>query len=59
MWSDIDYMYNYYDFSIDTSRYNTTVMKNVTNISTPLGVRWVPIIDAGIATPSAAGISGA
>lgn len=48
LWSDIDYMFKYENFGIDTSRYNVQDMKRVTDISTPLGVHWVPIIDAGI-----------
>lgn len=51
-------MINKEDFTVDTSRFNTDVMKQVTNISQPNGVRWIPIIDAGIYTLGVSGIEG-
>jgi len=33
-------------------------MKNVTDISKPLGVRWVPIIDAGVKYTGDSGLKG-
>ncbi|KAL4492018.1 hypothetical protein ABPG72_008439 [Tetrahymena utriculariae] len=49
IWSDIDYMHELTDFTIDTSRYNITEMNNMLNRNVPKGLHWVPIIDAGIA----------
>lgn len=40
-------MQDYEDFTI-SSTYDVNVMKSVTNLTDPLGVRWVPIIDAGV-----------
>ena len=56
LWNDIDYMYKYYDFTIDTERYNITQMNEIYNLSSPLGLHWVPIIDVGIALGSDAQI---
>lgn len=47
MWSDIDYMENYRDFTIDTERY-AGLAKFVKDIHGK-GMSYVPIIDAGIA----------
>jgi alpha-glucosidase (family GH31 glycosyl hydrolase) len=52
LWTDIDYMYKYYDFTIDTERYNISVMNSIYNLSNSLGLHWVPIIDVGIAVDS-------
>lgn len=59
IWSDIDYMVDYYDFSVDTTRYNLLDMKNMMNRETSEGVHWVPIIDAGVAIPTAGAVRGA
>ena len=48
LWSDIDYMYKYENFGIDSQRFNVEDMKRVTDITTNLGVHWIPILDAGI-----------
>jgi len=29
LWSDIDYMYEFYDFSLDTSRFDIKQMQNI------------------------------
>lgn len=46
IWSDIDYMVQYQDFTIDETRYNLDSMKKFLDDS---ALRFVPIIDAGIA----------
>ncbi|KRX02081.1 Glycoside hydrolase, superfamily [Pseudocohnilembus persalinus] len=48
LWSDIDYMQDYEDFTI-SNKYDTDQMKTVTDHEkNPLAVNWVPIIDAGV-----------
>jgi lysosomal alpha-glucosidase len=49
IWTDIDYMINYEDFTIDESRFPLSVMKNITD-----RYRYIPIIDAGIKTTGSA-----
>jgi alpha-glucosidase (family GH31 glycosyl hydrolase) len=46
IWTDIDYMVNYQDFTINETWYNLTEFKTLLNKS---GLRYVPIIDAGVA----------
>ena len=43
IWSDIDYMYSFTDFTIDNDRYNVQKLKELAQ-----KIHWVPIIDAGI-----------
>lgn len=43
IWSDIDYMVDYEDFTIDESRFNLTRMTNLLK-----NYHYIPIIDAGI-----------
>ena len=43
IWSDIDYMVDYEDFTIDESRFPLDKMKEITN-----NYHYIPIIDAGI-----------
>lgn len=43
IWTDIDYMVNYEDFTIDETRFPLDKMKNITD-----RYKWIPIIDAGI-----------
>lgn len=57
IWSDIDYMQDYEDFTISNT-YDVKVMKDVCNLDDPLGVRWVPIIDAGVKYTGDSGMSG-
>lgn len=45
IWSDIDYMIDYEDFTIDEARFPLYKMKNITD-----RYKWIPIIDAGIKT---------
>jgi alpha-glucosidase (family GH31 glycosyl hydrolase) len=45
IWSDIDYMQNYIDFTVDWSRFPKDKYQTIYNS----GKRYVPIIDAGIA----------
>lgn len=49
VWSDIDYMSGYEDFTIDENRFPLDRMANITK-----NYRWIPIIDAGIGIKSAA-----
>lgn len=51
-------MYEKQDFTIDTSRYNSNTMKEVTDLTTSNGVHWVPILDAGIYIDGVSGIEG-
>ena len=53
IWSDIDYMKAYEDFTIDEANFKIEDMKQITNRTDPKGVHWVPIIDAGIKRNSA------
>jgi alpha-glucosidase (family GH31 glycosyl hydrolase) len=50
MWTDIDYMFQYEDFTLDASRYNYAGMANFLNSLHQNGRRFVPIMDAGIAS---------
>jgi len=43
IWSDIDYMDNFTDFTVDYDRYDLAEFRNLLE-----KVRWVPIIDAGV-----------
>ena len=43
VWSDIDYMVNYEDFTIDEKRFPIDRMNKIME-----NYKWVPIIDAGI-----------
>ena len=47
LWSDIDYMDRYLDFTIDQSRY-PNLTDFVLNTLRPRGVHFVPILDVGI-----------
>lgn len=49
IWSDIDYMLDYEDFTIDETRFPLNVMKNITD-----RYKYIPIIDAGIKTSGSA-----
>jgi len=46
MWSDIDYMDKYIDFTVDEENFTSSAMSDM---MTKHKKRWVPIIDAGIA----------
>jgi alpha-glucosidase (family GH31 glycosyl hydrolase) len=46
IWSDINYMDSYIDFTIDTVNFP---LANLSNLLTTSGKRWICIIDAGIA----------
>lgn len=46
MWSDIDYMVDYIDFTLDANRYPPEEFRNFLK---DYSLRFVPIIDAGIA----------
>ena len=43
IWSDIDYMDNFTDFTFDQDRYNLTEFRDLVS-----KVHWIPIIDAGV-----------
>jgi len=43
IWSDIDYMNNFTDFTFDEDRYNLTEFRDLVS-----KVHWIPIIDAGV-----------
>jgi alpha-glucosidase (family GH31 glycosyl hydrolase) len=45
IWSDIDYMMNYKDFSINQDNFSSIIMQSMLMNHSK---RWVPIIDAGI-----------
>lgn len=49
MWSDIDYMDNYYDFTLDTSRYPQPQFSQWVDELHSIGRHFIPILDAGIA----------
>lgn len=49
IWTDIDYMVGYEDFTIDEYRFPLAKMKNITD-----RYRYIPIIDAGIKNVGAA-----
>lgn len=57
LWSDIDYMEKYEDFTI-SNQYNVNLMKKVTDLRNNDGVHWVPIIDAGIGYVGDSGLTG-
>jgi alpha-glucosidase (family GH31 glycosyl hydrolase) len=50
LWSDIDYMLQFEDFTLDTSRYSLQAFSNFTATLHSQGRRYVPIIDAGVAS---------
>ncbi|EAR88115.2 family 31 glycoside hydrolase (macronuclear) [Tetrahymena thermophila SB210] len=58
LWTDIDYMYKYQDFTIDFERFNITQMQQIYNLSDPNGVHWSSIVDVGIALDSDAAEKG-
>ncbi|KAL4493955.1 hypothetical protein ABPG72_021972 [Tetrahymena utriculariae] len=58
LWTDIDYMYKYQDFTIDFERFNITQMQQIYNLSDPRGVHWSSIVDVGIALDSNAAEKG-
>lgn len=45
IWSDIDYMANYEDFTIDEKRFPLSRLQDITDV-----YHFIPIIDAGIKT---------
>lgn len=49
LWSDIDYMYQFEDFTLDASRYQPQAFANFTSALHAQERRFVPIVDAGIA----------
>ncbi|CAG9332287.1 unnamed protein product [Blepharisma stoltei] len=49
LWSDIDYMQHFQDFTLDYSRYSLTSMSSMLQYVKSSGRFFVPIIDAGIA----------
>jgi alpha-glucosidase (family GH31 glycosyl hydrolase) len=48
VWSDIDYMNEYEDFTVDSKRFDLSEMRTMMDLQKNDGVHWVPIIDAGI-----------
>lgn len=52
IWSDLDYMKDRKDFTIDTANFKVEDLKRITNKNNVDGVEWVPIIDPGIAIDS-------
>ena len=44
IWSDIDYMYSFTDFTVDNDRYNIQKLQEMAQ-----KIHWVPIVDAGVA----------
>ena len=49
MWMDIDYMLDYKDFTVDSSRYNYPLLNAFLDSLHEKGQRFIPITDAGIA----------
>jgi len=49
VWSDIDYMYQYRDFTLDSERYPHAEFKSFVDGLHAVGRKFVPITDAGIA----------
>lgn len=49
MWTDIDYMLNYEDFTLDAQRYNYVGMAQFIDSLHSAGRKFVPIMDAAIA----------
>lgn len=47
MWSDIDYMDNYKDFTVDPDNFNG--LKDFVDYLHKNNMQWIPIIDAGVA----------
>jgi len=43
IWSDIDYMYSFTDFTVDDERYNVAKFREMAE-----KIHWVPIMDAGV-----------
>ncbi|KAL4493956.1 hypothetical protein ABPG72_021973 [Tetrahymena utriculariae] len=58
LWTDIDYMYKYQDFTIDFEKFNLQQMQQIYNLSDPYGVHWSSIVDVGIALESDAAYRG-
>ncbi|EGR31770.1 hypothetical protein IMG5_102700 [Ichthyophthirius multifiliis] len=52
LWTDIDYMNSFQDFTLDQKRFNLNTMKKIYNLSDNQGVHWSSIIDVGIAINS-------
>jgi len=48
MYTDIGYLSNYQDFTVDLLLWNLTLWQTCFNQSSPNGVNWMPILDAGI-----------
>ena len=48
MWSDLDYMEDKKDFTLDKINFKLEDLVKLTNKTDPLGVEWVPIIDPGV-----------
>ena len=48
LWSDIDYMLSFYDFTLDYSRYSKEGMKALTSHLKDNNMFYVPIVDAGV-----------
>ena len=51
-------MYQFNDFTIDTSRYKPSEINEFSNLEEKTGVHWVPIIDVGIGVNSDAAKDG-
>ena len=49
LWTDIDYMLDYKDFTVDPERYNYAQLAKFIDSLHTAGRRFVPILDAGIA----------
>jgi alpha-glucosidase (family GH31 glycosyl hydrolase) len=53
LWSDIDYMIDYEDFTIDENRFPLNRLKTILS-----KYHWIPIIDAGIKIGGASYLDG-
>jgi len=49
MWTDINYMLSWYDFTLDTSRYPQPAFSNWVDYLHSINMKFVPIVDAGVA----------
>ena len=57
MWNDLDYMKDYKDFTLK-ELYKVEEMNQLTNLTTDIGLHWVPLIDIGVALDSDAATEG-
>lgn len=52
VWNDLDYMANRVDFTLNKSSYSKQQLKDLTTLTNPQGVHWVPIVDPGVEVSS-------